>query len=266
MSIASGSSGNCYYLSNGKKALLIDAGIPLRTITKALKSHALEIEGHVVGVLVTHDHADHIRTVGCLGDKFHLPVYATYKVHNGISSSRYVDNLPIICRRDIAPEKTFQMAGFDITPFPVPHDASENMGYHIALGDFNFTICTDVGHVTDTIARYAAKANYLVMEANYDCEMLMNGPYPPFLKERVSGPNGHLSNQESGDFLAHVYHPEMKHVWLCHLSKDNNHPDLCWKSIEYRLFNEGIRVGKDMELTVLKRTSPSDLYTLRSDD
>lgn len=265
MSIASGSSGNCYYLSNGNQALLIDAGIPLRSISKALKDHQLPIEGNVVGVLVTHDHADHIRTIGCLGEKFHLPVFATERVHSGINSSRYMDHLPLLSRRNILQEETFRLAGFDITAFPIPHDATENVGYHITAPGFSFTLCTDVGHITDTISLYASKADYLVMEANYDCEMLLSGPYPEFLKERVSGPNGHLSNQETGDFLARTFHPGMKHVWLCHLSKDNNHPDLCWKSIEYRLFSEGIRVGKDMELTVLKRTSPSSLYTLLED-
>lgn len=265
MSIASGSSGNCYYLSNGNQALLIDAGIPLRSITKALKDQLLSVEGHVMGVLVTHDHADHIRTVGSLGDKLNLPVFATEKVLNGIDCSRYVDSLPMASRRMIVPEQTFALAGFDITPFPIPHDATENVGYHITAPSFSFTLCTDVGHITDTISHYASKAEYLVIEANYDCEMLLSGPYPSFLKERVSGPLGHLSNQETGDFLARIFRPEMKHVWLCHLSKDNNHPELCWKSIEYRLFNEGIRVGKDLDLTVLKRSSPSELYTLSGD-
>ena len=106
------------------------------------------------------------------------------------------------------------------------------------------------------------RATHVVLEANYDREMLRTGSYPDFLKERVSSPLGHLSNDEAAELLARTYHPGMKNVWLCHLSKDNNHPDLCWKSIEARLFAEGIRVGKDLSLTALRRTTASPMYLL----
>ena len=145
----------------------------------------------------------------------------------------------------------------------MPHDSAENVGYHITRGeDFRFTLATDVGHPTAVIERYIAAAQHVVLEANYDSEMLRTGSYPPFLKERVASPLGHLSNEEAAEVLARCYHPEMRNVWLCHLSKDNNHPELCWKSIEQRLFSEGIRVGKDLSLTALRRTAPSPMYLL----
>ena len=136
------------------------------------------------------------------------------------------------------------------------------MGYHITKGDFRFTLATDVGHVTDDIADYISRADHVVLEANYDPEMLRSGSYPEFLKGRVASPQGHLSNDEAAELLARVYHTGMKNVWLCHLSKDNNHPDLCWKTVEQRLFAEGIRVGKDLSLTALKRTTASPMYLL----
>ncbi|KGN99455.1 metallo-beta-lactamase [Porphyromonas macacae] len=263
MSLSSGSSGNCYYLGNDEQGILIDAGIPIRTITKTLKKEGIAPDGsHIRGVIVTHDHADHIRTVGVLGCVHHMQIYGTKKVLDGIERSRFVNDSLFGHRNEIVCGKTFNLGGFEITPFPVPHDASENVGYHITAPGFRFTLITDAGHVTPEIKHYASLAEHLVIEANHDVEMLRDGIYPQFLKDRVAGPNGHLSNQTTAELLAEIYHPGMKNIWLCHLSKDNNHPELCWKTIEYRLFCEGIRVGKDISLTALRRTSSSPLYLL----
>ena len=263
MSLASGSSGNCYYLGDEEGGLLIDAGIPIRTITKTLKAEGITLDsGHIQGTIVTHDHADHIRTIGVIGGVYHLPVYATAPVHHSISTSRFVLDPIGASRRDIETFTPFEVAGFTIEAFPVPHDSAENVGYHITKGDFAFTLATDVGHPTEYIEEYISRATHVVLEANYDREMLRTGSYPDFLKERVSSPLGHLSNDEAAELLARTYHPGMKNVWLCHLSKDNNHPDLCWKSIEARLFSEGIRVGKDLSLTALRRTTASPMYLL----
>lgn len=264
MSLGSGSSGNCYYLGDETGGLLLDAGIPIRSIKKSLAAEGISLEdGHIRGVLVTHDHADHIRTIGVLGAVYHLPVYATTLVHDSITRSRFVQEPLGASRRDLAIHEPLELAGFSIEAFPVPHDSAENVGYHITRGeDFRFTLATDVGHPTAVIERYIAAAQHVVLEANYDSEMLRTGSYPPFLKERVASPLGHLSNEEAAEVLARCYHPEMRNVWLCHLSKDNNHPELCWKSIEQRLFSEGIRVGKDLSLTALRRTAPSPMYLL----
>lgn len=149
---------------------------------------------------------------------------------------------------------------FHITPFEVPHDSSDNVGYYIEYGPHRFTIATDVGHITDTVSHYLCLANHLIIESNYDEEMLRFGSYPVFLKERVSSPTGHLSNREAAEFLATHYTPELKDIWLCHLSRENNHPELAFKTIDIRLFQEGIRVGKDVNLVALKRTTPSEVY------
>lgn len=263
MSLSSGSSGNCYYLGTESQGILIDAGIPVRMMAKSLKKEGIPIDGsHLRGVVVTHDHADHIRTVGVLANVHHMQIYGTNNVLNSIERSRFVNDTLFGHRNEIVCGKSFTLGGFDIMSFPVPHDATENVGYHITAPGFKFTLITDVGHITPEIAHYAAQAEHLVIEANHDVEMLMNGGYPKFLKDRVAGPLGHLSNQTTADFLAKIYHPAMKNIWLCHLSKDNNHPELCWKTIEYRLFAEGIRVGKDISLTALKRTSSSPMYYL----
>lgn len=259
LSLASGSSGNCYYLGTPEFGILIDAGIGIRTIKKVLKDKAIDFN-KIVAILITHDHADHIKTVGYLGEKLCIPVYTTEGVHKGIDKSRYVEDKLCVSRRVIEKEVPFMIKDFRITAFEVPHDSTDNVGYHIEYGEHKFTFATDVGHITETVGKYICRANHLILEANYEDEMLKNGSYPAFLKERVASPTGHLSNREAAEFIATHYDEKLKNIWLCHLSRDNNHPELALKAVDNRLYQEGIRVGKDVELVALKRTTPSDIY------
>jgi phosphoribosyl 1,2-cyclic phosphodiesterase len=261
LSLASGSSGNCYYLGISEYGILIDAGIGIRSLRKVLKDKGIDFD-KIMALLVTHDHADHIKSVGCLGEKYNIPVYTTEGVHDGIDRSRYVEETLLQSRRIIEKEQPFMLRDLRIEAFEVPHDSSDNVGYMIEYEGRRFTIATDVGHVSDTVVRYLCRSHYLVLEANYDEEMLKYGSYPDFLKERVSGMRGHLSNYAAAEFLAVHYTPEWKAVWLCHLSRENNHPELAYKTVDIRLAQDGISVGKDLSLTVLKRMTPSDVFEL----
>ena len=261
LSLASGSSGNCYYIGTSSFGIIIDAGINVRQIKKILKEHGIGFE-KIQAILVTHDHADHIKSVGCLGEALDVPVYATEKVHDGIRRSRFVEEVSIQHRHVVEKEIPFIIQDFKITAFEAPHDSSDNVGYSIAYKDRTFVILTDAGHITDTVRAYISKANYLVIETNYDEEMLKTGAYPAFLKERVSSATGHLSNRYTADFIASIYTPALKNIWLCHLSRDNNHPELAYKTVEYRLLQEGIKVGKDVSLATLKRMTPSIVYEM----
>ena len=144
----------------------------------------------------------------------------------------------------------------------MPHDGTDNVGYCITTGDKTFSFLTDIGHITPTAARFIQQADYLILEANYDDSMLQMGPYPQHLKERIAGPNGHMSNHEMADYLSHHFPQHLKHLWLCHLSKDNNHPELAFKTVELAFRQENIIVGKDVEVTPLRRTTPSEMYIL----
>ncbi len=263
MCLASGSSGNCYYLGNENGGILIDVGIPFSDISKALSHEGINLKnGAIKAILITHDHADHIRTVGQLASSCHCPVYASQKVHRAMAHCRYIYEDLSPYRRYISPDEEVEILGFKVQAFPVPHDSKENFGYYIHLRDFKFTLATDIGQITPDIERYAALSEYLVVEANYDEDMLFSGNYPAFLKKRVSGPLGHISNRETAELLARIYHNDLKKVWLCHLSKENNNPEVCLKTIDNRLFLEGIRVGKDLDLITLKRHVPSSMYLL----
>ena len=123
-----------------------------------------------------------------------------------------------------------------------------------------FSFLTDLGEITPTAARYIRKANYLILEANYDEEMLKMGSYPKYLKERISSSIGHMSNSDTADFLADNITEHLHYIWLCHLSKDNNHPELAYKTVEWKLRSKGVLVGKDVQLLALKRNTPSELY------
>jgi len=262
ISMGSGSSGNCYYLETEGDALLIDAGVGIRGLKKHFKNYGLTL-ARVHQILITHDHADHIKSVGSLSNDQHLPVYATSIVHKGIDRNYCVaKKVAADLRRYVEPGVTLQVGAFTVTPFTVPHDSSDNVGYEIVAGDVVFCIITDVGHVTDEIAFRIGRAHYLVIEANHDVEMLMNGPYPQHLKTRIISGSGHLNNTLCGEAIANNMREHLRHVWLCHLSEENNHPELARKTVEAVLRSFGIIVGKDLQLDVLKRTMPTGIFEL----
>ncbi len=260
MSLGSGSSGNCYYLGTEQYSILIDAGIGIRSIKRILKEKNLPLE-QVKAVFITHDHADHIKAVGHLGEKHGIPIYATPIVHEGIRRSYCVtEKLSGAHIRYIEKEIPLLLEDFRITCFEVPHDGSDNVGYSITIDGKNFAFLTDIGHITPTAANYIAQADYLILEANYDETMLQMGPYPQHLKVRIASPNGHLSNREMAEFISKHFPEKLKYLFLCHLSKDNNHPELAYKTVEMALQQQNIAVGKDVQVIPLRRTLPSDVY------
>lgn len=260
-SLGSGSSGNCSYLGNEDYGILIDAGVGIRKMIKTLKEYGISMN-KIRGVLITHDHADHIKTVGCLGVKHNLPIYTTKAIHYGIYRSRFLQGELNGSRKIIQKESPFEIEDLTITAFEVPHDSIENVGYHIQFGDQTFVLATDVGQITPTIHKYASQANHLVMESNYDDDMLARGHYPMHLKQRISSGMGHLSNHLSAQFLSSIYHQEMKNIWLCHLSQDNNNPELAYNTIAESLIKVGARIDDTLSLQTLSRYKASGLREL----
>lgn len=267
ISFGSGSSGNCSFLFTENDGLLIDAGVGVRALKKQFKDFGLHLSD-VKNILVTHDHADHVKSVGSLSQDKDLPVWTTQGVHVGINNNWCV-------KRKIALERvkyvlkgiTFQLGDFTVTPFGVPHDSADNVGYCIEHGGVTFVLMTDVGHLTDEMKGYIGKANYLVIEADYEKEMLLNGPYPQHLKRRILDPRGHMSNEECGTALAENATPNLRHVWLCHLSDTNNNPELAEKTVKQVLRAHGIvggnEHGADFGLDVLERKKASGVFDLK---
>lgn len=257
LSLSSGSSGNCYYVGCSEHGILIDAGIGVRTIKKYLRDYGVALET-IMGVLVTHDHGDHIKSVSVLSEKMHIPVYTTESIHKGIDRSKFCkEKLNGSSRKIITKRDPFSIKDFQITAFEVPHDSIENVGYQIKVNEQTIVIATDIGRITDEITHYAATANHLIFESNYDEFMLRTGSYPDILKRRIISGNGHLSNSIAGEFLAKIFHSKMDEIWLCHLSNDNNHPELAYKTVMGKLIENGIKVGQDVVLKTLLRGKPS---------
>ncbi|HZK03125.1 MAG TPA: MBL fold metallo-hydrolase [Bacteroidaceae bacterium] len=259
LSLSSGSSGNCYYLGTDEHGILIDAGIPLKQIKHSLRAVDINFD-KILAVFVTHDHADHIKSLGNLGERCSIPIYATKETHIGINNNYCMTEKLVSCVRYLEKGITLPFHEFNITAFEVPHDGTDNVGYFIDIGNKSFCFVTDLGHIPKEVASFISKAQYLVIEANYDEDMLRMGNYPQFLKDRIVGPRGHISNRATAEFLASHITEKLKYIWLCHLSNENNHPEIAYKTVEFHLREAGITPGKDVMLTALKRTSPSDLY------
>ena len=260
-SFASGSSGNCYFLGTSKWGILIDAGISARTIQKNLREMGLDY-ANIMGVLITHDHADHIRAVGTLGERVHLPIYSTRPIHDGIDRNYGVREKLRTSQRYFEKETEWELNGMRINSFELSHDSTECVGYVIDFLGQRFMIATDCGEPSQRMADFIRTANHIVIEANHDEQMLLNGPYPTYLKERILSPRGHQSNVTCARLIAENYHDQIRNVFLCHLSHENNDPQKAMNTITDILLEDGIMPGADFFMAPLERLTPSAIYIL----
>lgn len=262
ISFGSGSSGNCYYLATTTDGLIIDSGIGIRTLKRYFKDYGVTLNS-VHNILITHDHADHIKSVGFLSNDYNIPVHTTKEVHDGIRRNYCVNKkVPTEQIRYIEKGVTYEVGEFKVTPFAVPHDSTDNVGYRIEYGDIVFCLITDAGCITDDMKYNISIANYLVMEANHDEEMVEGGPYPDYLKKRILSASGHLSNKNCAKVIAENMSENLRMIWLCHLSEENNHPELARKTVESVFRSYGIVIGKDLQMEVLRRKLPSGFFEL----
>ena len=258
-SLSSGSSGNCYYLGNEFHGILIDAGISATSIRKFLRNMDISMQT-IMGVLISHNHIDHIKGLEVLTRKNNLPAFTTNKIWQSILSPR--NNISRDCIREIPLMQKFHLAGFDIEAFPVCHDAPETIGFHICAGDKKITIATDLGHICQTAAPYIKAANLLVIESNYDEQMLVNGSYPHFLKARIQSDHGHLGNHQTSAFLADNIGENLSNICLAHLSINNNTPELVLQSLQQTFAERGIALNCNHQISILNRNMPTDMIKL----
>jgi phosphoribosyl 1,2-cyclic phosphodiesterase len=258
-SLSSGSSGNCYYLGNEFHGILIDAGISATSIRKFLKNMDISMQT-IMGVLITHNHTDHIKGLEVLTRKNNLPAFTTRKIWKSILTPH--KKISPDCIREIPLKQRFHLTGFDIEAFPVCHDAPETIGFHICSGDKKITIATDLGHICQSAAPYIKAANLLVIESNYDEQMLVNGKYPRFLKARIRSDHGHLGNHQTSAFLADNISENLKIICLAHLSKNNNTPEKVLQTLQQAFSERGIILNDQQRISVLNRDMPTDMIRL----
>ena len=247
--LASGSSGNCALFSDGETHVLIDAGISCRRICTSLRSLGVE-PSHLAGVLITHEHTDHISGLATLTRQLGIPVYTS--PGTGRQLCYRIAALEDLLHPQ-SPGDSFSLGGLDIETFPTLHDAAEPMGFAVSSGGRKAAVVTDLGRVTEEVARGIQGANLLVAETNYDPEWLQSGPYPYYLKERIQGGWGHLSNQAGAELACSAVENGASTVILAHLSKENNTPAKAYDTVLGAMEHRGIRPGEDVRLEVAPR-------------
>ncbi len=256
-SFSSGSSGNCYYLGTARGGILIDAGVGVRTLKANLVRLGLSFDD-IAAVLVTHDHFDHIRSLGSYCKKLQKPVWMTKDLRKALAINWMTgEHLPPVVRLfpDEGPAEIIPGV-LSAQPFTVPHDATCTVGFNISVRGHRFVIMTDTGAVTEEAMAFARQAGTVVIEANYDLFMLRHGSYPKELQDRICGGHGHLSNDECAAAVKAFMHEGLRNVFLCHLSAHNNTPEAALEAVGAVLEGSGVR------LAALPRTTPSAFYEL----
>ena len=257
-SLYSGSSGNSLLVKTENTKILIDAGVSSKKIESALTN--LQIDPYTLdGILITHEHSDHVSGLGTFAKKFDLPIYVNQKTLDAMPNQR-----DKILEKNInlfKIEEKFEIGDLKIKPFSIPHDAANPCGFSIFKDDKKISIATDIGHMTNGILKNLDGSIFLMIESNYDPEVLKYSNYPYILKTRIAGPTGHLSNESAGKTISKLLNSGLKQAMLGHLSKESNFPELAYKTVVeelmYNNYNEN-----SIKLNVASREIPSKLINI----
>ncbi|MBQ7919910.1 MAG: MBL fold metallo-hydrolase [Lachnospiraceae bacterium] len=261
-SIASGSSGNCIYVGSEATHLLVDVGISGKKAEAGLNE--LDITGRDLdGILVTHEHVDHIAGLGVMARKYHIPIYATPGTISAIQKCSSVGNIEEELFVPVRPDNKLCIKDLVINPMKISHDAAEPVGYRVSYGNRRVAVCTDLGYFNDYTVECLRGMDALLIEANHDVNMLQVGPYPYHLKQRILGDRGHLSNENSGRLLSRILHDNMKSIVLGHLSKDNNLPELAYEAVRMEItMGDNPYNASDFDIQVARRSEVSPVIQI----
>lgn len=257
-SLYSGSTGNSSLIQNDNTCILVDAGVSGTRVIEAINSIGLSID-KIDAILVTHEHTDHIKSIGTLSKKYHIPVFAnseTWKAMPGES-----EKVPTDCKKTFSINNKFNIDSLEILPFSIPHDAANPCGFNIFGSNKKISIATDIGHMTEDILNNLKNSAFMLLESNYDPEVLKYSPYPYSLKRRIAGPNGHLANKEAGNTISKLIDSGLKGVMLGHLSKENNFPELAHQTVLEELVSNNYKENS-IDLHVASRNEPSNFLNV----
>ena len=260
-SIASGSSGNCIYVGHASTHLLIDAGISGKRIEQGLAEVGVEPQ-NLSGILVTHEHSDHIQGIGVLARKYGIPIYGTVETFCAMKKGKTnIGKVDDTLFQQVFPEECISIGEIKVTPFAVSHDAANPVAYVFEADGHKIGMATDLGVYTECTMERLKDSEILYLESNHDVNMLMVGSYPYYLKQRILGEHGHLSNDTAAELLCRLYHTGLKHVVLAHLSKENNYPELAYETVKAELL---MKVGQENmpNLMVAPRDIPSGMFEI----
>lgn len=255
--LCSGSSGNASFLEAEGRRFLIDAGLTRKRIAALLESIGVPL--HTIdAVFLTHEHVDHVAGAGVLARAHHIPVYAAADCFSALPPS--VGEIPAACMRVFEPDREFFCGKVRVFPFSTPHDAAHAVGYSFMAEGRKVTVMTDVGHVDDRLLTQLSGSDLVLLEANHDVDMLLAGPYPYPLKQRILSRRGHLCNEDCGRALIALHERGVRNVILGHLSRENNTPELARVTIEAMLESAGIL--SDMRVSVALRDRPLGMFEI----
>ena len=257
-SLYSGSSGNCLFVETENTKILIDAGVSLKKIEKGLE-HLYVLPSNLDAVIVTHEHTDHIQSLGNLSKKFDIPVFATSKTFDAMP--KQTEKITDKNKYNINIDEKFSIGDIEILPFKIPHDAADPCGFTLYSNNKKISIATDVGHMTNDILKHIDGSEFILLEANYDSNVLKYTKYPFKLKERIAGPSGHLSNKAAGQTINYLINSGLKKAVLGHLSKESNFPELAYQTVVDEILSSGTNID-NFNLSVASRDFPGKLITI----
>ena len=260
-SIASGSSGNCIYLGEEDGGILIDAGIRRKRIVTGLERKGLSLDD-IKAIFITHEHSDHISGLGPVLRKNPIPVYATADTVSAIWEKTNMNNISPELFHSIRPEEEIEAGEMLVRPFSISHDAVDPVCYTVEKQGKRAAVATDMGCFDDTIIRVLGQCDSVLIEANHDINMLQVGPYPYSLKMRILGNKGHLSNTSCADLIKEILHKDLKHLVLGHLSRENNFPQLAYRTVLDELEKTETWGTLDTRLMVASRDEPTELLKI----
>ena len=261
-SIASGSSGNCIYVGSENTHVLVDTGISGKKMEAGLNS--LDLTGRDLdGILITHEQSDHIKGLGVISRKYGIPIYTTGGTVDAMARTNALGKIPDEIFHEIKEDESFEIGDLTVKPFSIPHDAAQPVGYRLECEGRSVGIATDLGKYNDYIIENLQNLDALLLEANHDIRMLQVGRYPYYLKQRILGERGHLSNENAGRLLCRLLHDNMKSIFLGHLSRENNYEELAYETVcsEVTLGDNPYK-SKDFRIQVAKRDLISDVVTV----
>lgn len=260
--IVSGSSGNCTYAGTERTAVMIDAGVSGKRIEQGLYSLDRKPE-EISGILVTHEHSDHIAGLGVMARRYHIPIYATPGTARFILGCKSLGRIDPSLIHYIHEDERFSIGELEIEPFRISHDAAEPVGYRITDGKKSVAVATDMGSYDDYTVTHLQGLDGILLEANHDINMLEVGPYPYPLKQRILGERGHLSNELAGRLLCDILHEDLGAILLGHLSKENNYAALALATVisEIRMGCEGVDAD-ELPIEVAGRDEPSRMFSI----
>ena len=259
-SIASGSSGNCIYVGSQNTNLLVDAGVSAKRIENGLNGIDIQPDS-IQGILITHEHSDHVSGLGILARRYHIPIYATYETARAINQMKSIGDIPQELYHFVKPNETFMINDISVEPFATSHDAANPVCYTMQSEGHKIGFATDLGKYDDYIVSMLENSELLFLEANHDVNMLMVGKYPYYLKQRILGDRGHLSNDTSADLISKLIHPRLQHIFLAHLSKENNYEELAYETVCCELSNRGSSFSSKC-VSVAHRDQPSCMVAI----